>query len=65
MNDDGSMARLNDLVKIREKFDIKIIAIRDLIKYTLERDSIIEKGDRVKLPTEKWRFRIYPLPPDQ
>jgi 3,4-dihydroxy 2-butanone 4-phosphate synthase/GTP cyclohydrolase II len=61
MNDDGSMARLNDLVKIREKFDIKIIAIRDLIKYTLERDSIIEKGDRVKLPTENGDFEFIPF----
>jgi 3,4-dihydroxy 2-butanone 4-phosphate synthase/GTP cyclohydrolase II len=61
MNDDGSMARLNDLVKIREKFKIKIIAIKDIIKYTLERDSIIEKGDRVKLPTEKGDFEFIPF----
>ncbi len=61
MNDDGSMARLNDLVKLREKFDIKIIAIKDLITYTLERDSIIEKGDRVKLPTESGDFEFVPF----
>ena len=61
MNDDGSMARLNDLVKIREKFKIKIIAIKDLIKYTLERDSIIEKGDKVKLPTERGDFEFIPF----
>jgi 3,4-dihydroxy 2-butanone 4-phosphate synthase/GTP cyclohydrolase II len=61
MNDDGSMARLNDLVKIREKFNIKIIAIKDLIRYTLERDSIIEKGDRVKLPTERGDFEFIPF----
>lgn len=61
MNDDGSMARLNDLVKIREKFNIKIIAIKDLIRYTLERDSIIEKGDRVKLPTESGDFEFIPF----
>ena len=61
MNDDGSMARLNDLVKLREKFDIKIIAIKDLITYTLERDSIIEKGDRVKLPTESGDFEFIPF----
>ena len=58
MNDDGTMARLNDLVKLREKFNIKIITIKDLIKYTLERDSIIEKGDRVKLPTESGEFEF-------
>jgi 3,4-dihydroxy 2-butanone 4-phosphate synthase / GTP cyclohydrolase II len=61
MNDDGSMARLNDLVKLREKFGIKIIAIKDLIRYTLERDSIIEKGDRVKLPTERGDFEFIPF----
>jgi 3,4-dihydroxy 2-butanone 4-phosphate synthase / GTP cyclohydrolase II len=61
MNDDGSMARLNDLVKIREKFNIKIIAIKDLIKYTLERDSIIEKGERVSLPTESGDFEFIPF----
>ncbi len=61
MNDDGSMARLNDLVKLREKFGIKIIAIKDLITYTLERDSIIEKGDRVNLPTERGDFEFIPF----
>jgi 3,4-dihydroxy 2-butanone 4-phosphate synthase/GTP cyclohydrolase II len=61
MNDDGSMARLNDLVKIREKFGIKIIAIKDLITYTLERDSIIEKGERVSLPTERGDFEFIPF----
>ena len=61
MNDDGSMARLRDLEKIREKFDIKIIAIKDLITYTLERDSIIEKGEKVKLPTDKGDFEFIPF----
>ena len=61
MNDDGSMARLDDLQKISEKFDIKIIAIKDLITYTLERDSIIEKGERVKLPTDKGDFEFIPF----
>jgi len=61
MNDDGSMARLNDLRKISEKFKIKIIAIKDLITYTLERDSIIEKGERVPLPTDKGNFEFIPF----
>jgi 3,4-dihydroxy 2-butanone 4-phosphate synthase/GTP cyclohydrolase II len=61
MNDDGSMARLNDLQRISEKFNIKIIAIKDLITYTLERDSIIEKGERVNLPTEKGDFEFIPF----
>jgi 3,4-dihydroxy 2-butanone 4-phosphate synthase / GTP cyclohydrolase II len=58
MNDDGTMARLNDLAMIREKFNIKIIAIKDLIRYTLERDSIIEKGEKVGLPTELGDFEF-------
>lgn len=61
MNDDGSMARLSDLVKIRKKFGTKIIAIGDLIKYKLERDTIIETGEIVKLPTDKGNFDFIPF----
>jgi 3,4-dihydroxy 2-butanone 4-phosphate synthase / GTP cyclohydrolase II len=61
MNDDGTMARLPDLIKIRKKFGIKIITIRDLIRYKLDRDSIIEKGERVKLPTEFGEFEFIPF----
>ncbi len=61
MNDDGSMARLSDLIKIRKKFGIKIISISDLIKFKLERDSIIEKGEKVKLPTDRGEFDFIPF----
>jgi len=61
MNDDGSMARMDDLQMISKRFGIKIIAIKDLITYTLERDSIIEIGDRVKLPTYKGDFEFIPF----
>jgi 3,4-dihydroxy 2-butanone 4-phosphate synthase / GTP cyclohydrolase II len=61
MNDDGSMARLRDLQKISDKFKIKIVTIKDLITYTLERDSIIERGERVKLPTERGDFEFIPF----
>jgi 3,4-dihydroxy 2-butanone 4-phosphate synthase / GTP cyclohydrolase II len=61
MNDDGSMARLRDLKKISDKFGIKIVTIKDLITFTLERDSIIEKGERVKLPTESGDFEFIPF----
>jgi 3,4-dihydroxy 2-butanone 4-phosphate synthase / GTP cyclohydrolase II len=61
MNDDGTMARLPDLVKIRKKFGIKIISIRDLIRYKLDRDSIIKKGERVKLPTVFGDFEFIPF----
>ena len=61
MNDDGSMARMADLVKLRKKFGIKIISISDLIHYKLERDSIIEKGEQVKLPTIVGDFEFVPF----
>ncbi len=61
MNDDGSMARLPDLILIRDKHGIKIISIKDLIRYKLERESIIERGDRVKLPTERGEFEFIPF----
>jgi len=61
MNDDGTMARLPDLVRIRKKFGTKIISIRDLIRYKLERDSIIEKGEKVKLPTAFGDFEFIPF----
>jgi len=61
MNDDGSMARMHDLVRLRKKFGTKIITIRDLIRYKLERDSIIEMGERVKLPTKIGEFEFIPF----
>jgi len=61
LNDDGTMARLDDLLILSQKFNIKIIAIKDLITYTLQRDTIIEKGDRVRLPTEKGDFEFIPF----
>ncbi len=61
MNDDGTMARMDDLKIIGEKFGIKIITIKDLITYTLDRDSIIEKGERVHLPTNKGDFDFIPF----
>lgn len=61
MNDDGTMARMDDLLKIRDQFNIKIITIKDLITYKLERESIIEKGERVSLPTDKGSFDFIPF----
>ncbi|MDR3367373.1 MAG: bifunctional 3,4-dihydroxy-2-butanone-4-phosphate synthase/GTP cyclohydrolase II [Prevotellaceae bacterium] len=53
MNPDGTMAHLPQLEKVAQKFDLKIISIGDLIAYRLKTDSIVERGDRVSLPT-KW-----------
>ena len=61
MNNDGSMARLPELNKIGKKFGIKIITIKDLITYRLRRESIIEKGEKVKLPTSLGEFEFIPF----
>lgn len=61
MNEDGNMARLPDLVKIAKKFDLKIITIRDLIAYRLNYESLIIKGERVKLPTAFGDFDLIPF----
>ncbi len=61
MNEDGSMARLPDLLKLSEKFGIKIISIRDLIRYRLGIESIVEMGEQVKLPTEYGDFDFIPF----
>ncbi len=60
MNDDGTMARLPQLVKIAEKFNLKIISIKDLIEYRLKFESLIERGVKVKLPTKYGNFYIIP-----
>jgi 3,4-dihydroxy 2-butanone 4-phosphate synthase / GTP cyclohydrolase II len=61
MNEDGTMARLPELVELGNQFGIRIITIKDLIKYRLERESIIEKGEKVKLPTTAGDFEFIPF----
>ena len=61
MNEDGTMARMPQLMEIATKFNLKIISIEDLIKYRLNDDSLIEKGVRVKLPTEYGNFDLVPF----
>ena len=61
MNDDGSMARLPELMEMSKTFAINILTIKDLITYRLDRDSIIEKGEKVKLPTTLGEFEFIPF----
>jgi len=58
MNDDGSMARLPQLKKVAEKFDFKLISIKDLIEYRLKRDSLIEEIVSVDMPTKYGHFKL-------
>ncbi|TCJ12615.1 bifunctional 3,4-dihydroxy-2-butanone-4-phosphate synthase/GTP cyclohydrolase II [Flaviaesturariibacter flavus] len=58
LNEDGSMARLPQLLEIAEKFDFKVISIKDLIEYRLQRDSLIEEIVRVDMPTQYGHFKL-------
>lgn len=61
INEDGTMARLPELMEVARKFDIKIITIKDLIAYRLKMESIVEKGVEVDMPTEFGHFRLIPF----
>ncbi len=61
MNEDGTMARLPDLMKIADKFQLKIISIADLIAYKNRTESLVEKGEKVKLPTKHGNFHSIPF----
>lgn len=58
MNEDGTMARLPDLFKIAQKFDLKIVSIEDLISYRLKHESSIERHLNVKMPTRAGDFDL-------
>ncbi|HQR93734.1 MAG TPA: bifunctional 3,4-dihydroxy-2-butanone-4-phosphate synthase/GTP cyclohydrolase II [Sediminibacterium sp.] len=58
MNEDGTMARLPQLLEIAKKFNLKIISIKDLIDYRLKSDSLIEELVRVNMPTKYGDFTL-------
>ncbi len=58
MNEDGSMARVPDLMKVAKKFDLKIISIEDLVAYRMEHDSLIEKEEDFEINTRYGKFRL-------
>jgi 3,4-dihydroxy 2-butanone 4-phosphate synthase/GTP cyclohydrolase II len=58
INEDGTMSRYPDLVKFAEKFNLKMITIKDLIAYKLKIDNLVEKIAETKLPTEFGEFRL-------
>ncbi len=61
MNEDGTMARLPQLMKIAERFDLKIITIADLIAYRLKDESIVTRGETVRMPTAYGDFNLVPF----
>lgn len=61
MNEDGTMARMPDLQKRAKEWGMKIISIKDIIAYRLKKESSIEVGDEVALPTQYGTFRLIPF----
>lgn len=61
MNVDGTMARLPELIEISKKFNLKIITIKDLIAYRLKTECLVEKGEKVNMPTAYGDFKLIPF----
>ena len=58
MNEDGSMARLPELIKIAKKFDLKIVSIEDLIAYRMQHETLIEELVKVDMPSKYGNFQL-------
>lgn len=58
MNEDGTMARLPQLIEVAKRFDLKIVSIEDLVAYRMEHDSLIEKKEDFDIETRFGRFRL-------
>ena len=61
LNEDGTMARMPQLQEVAKRFGLRIITIKDLISYRLQRESLVEKGVEADMPTEHGHFRIVPF----
>lgn len=58
LNEDGTMARLPDLFKVRERFGLKLISIKDLVQYRMKHERLIEKEVEVRMPTKYGDFDL-------
>ena len=61
MNEDGTMARLPQLLEFAKEWDLKVISIKDMITYRLKKESLIEVGEEVDMPTEYGHFHLIPF----
>lgn len=61
MNEDGTMARLPQLLEFGEKYGLKTISIKDMIAYRLKHEMLVEKGEEVDMPTRYGHFRLVPF----
>ncbi|NBL65978.1 3,4-dihydroxy-2-butanone-4-phosphate synthase [Flavobacterium sp. NST-5] len=58
LNEDGSMARLPQLIEVAKKFDLKIVSIEDLVAYRMQHDSLIQKKEDFEIETRFGKFRL-------
>lgn len=58
LNEDGTMARMPDLIKVAERFDLKIISIKDLVRYRMKHETLIKKEVTIKMPTKFGEFDL-------
>ena len=61
MNDDGTMARMPQLIPFAQKHGLKIISIKDMIAFRLRKDSLVDMGEEVDMPTAYGHFRMIPF----
>ena len=61
MNEDGTMARMPQLMDMARKFNLKIITIKDLISFRLQHETLVEMGNKVDLPTDYGHFQLIPF----
>ncbi|MBO4452191.1 MAG: bifunctional 3,4-dihydroxy-2-butanone-4-phosphate synthase/GTP cyclohydrolase II [Bacteroidaceae bacterium] len=61
LNPDGTMARMPQLIEKAKEFGLKLIQIKDLIAYRLQKESLVEKGVEADMPTQYGHFRIIPF----
>ena len=61
LNEDGTMARMPQLMEFAEKHGLKVLTIRDLIAYRLKRECLVEQGEKVKMPTAYGDFHLIPF----
>ncbi len=59
LNDDGTMARVPDLVKIAEKFKLKILTVASLIEYRIKKDKLVVREVGINFPIKKGKFQLY------
>ncbi len=58
MNEDGTMARLPDLIKVAQRFNLKLVSINDLVEYRIKKETLISREIEVDMPTEHGHFKL-------